>query len=293
MQSDFVLANLDATVNFTAIDSDVFSVDAVDIGKGESAPAFKEVKRAEKEKLNHIIKSQPSTGQVTSIVGRLFDLIGKNTFYPIDDNDIKKYLSRIVEVMSPEQRSDCLERDYAYVKAIKIKITGLANEYSAKVFNDWLTLQKVKLQPSFVFPTSITPSENAPAITNSLYVTERGMNGLESSVIGKIAQLDNVLWWHCNLERGKGFCINGFINHYPDFVVLTASKNIIIIETKGDDRDNSDSKDKLKLGKLWESHANQLIHETGFRYHYMMVFDNNPLDGAQTVGDALNLVAGL
>lgn len=52
--SDFVLTNLDATVNFTAIDSDVYAVDAEDIGKGESAPAFKAVKKAEKEKLNHI-----------------------------------------------------------------------------------------------------------------------------------------------------------------------------------------------------------------------------------------------
>lgn len=36
---------------------------------------------------------------------------------------------------------------------------------------------------------------------------------------------------------------------------------------------NSDSKDKLKLGKIWESHANRLSHETGYRYHYMMVFE--------------------
>ena len=291
--TDFVLANLDATVNFSAIDSDVYSVDAEDIGKGESAPAFKVVKKAEKEKLNNIIKSQPLTGQVASIVGRLFNLIGKNTFYPIEDNDIKKYLTRIVEVMSAEQRADCLERDYAYVKAIKDKIQGLANEFAAKEFNNWLTTQKAKLQPSFSLPATITPSDNASAIIKSLYVTERGMNGLESPVIGKVAQLENVVWWHCNLERSKGFCINGFINHYPDFVVLTTSKNIVIIETKGDDRDNSNSKDKLKLGKIWESQANQIAHETGYRYHYMMVFESNPIEGALVVGDALKLVRSL
>lgn len=291
--TDFVLANLDATVNFSAIDSDVYSVDAEDIGRGESAPAFKVVKKAEKEKLNLIIKSQPPTGQVTSIVGRLFSLVGKNTFYPIEDNDIKKYLTRIVEIMSVEQRADCLERDYAYVKAIKDKIQGLANEFAAKEFNNWLTTQKVRLQPSFLLPATIAPSDNASAITKSLYVTERAMNGLESPVIGKVAQLENVVWWHCNLERGKGFCINGFINHYPDFVVLTNNKNIVIIETKGDDRDNSDSKDKLKLGKIWESQANQIAHETGYRYHYMMVFESNPIEGALVVGDALRLVGDL
>ena len=119
------------------------------------------------------------------------------------------------------------------------------------------------------------------------------MNGLEIPVISKVAELENVIWWHCNLERSKGFCINGFINHYPDFVVLTASKNIVVIETKGDDRDNSNSKGKLKLGKIWEAQANQISHETGYRYHYMMVFDSNLIDGALLISDALKLIEKL
>ena len=291
--SNFMLANLDATVNFTAIESDVYSVDAEEIGKGESAPAFKAVKKAEKERLNVIIKSQPATGQVTSIVGRLFSLIGKNTFYPIEDNDVKHYLSRIVQVMSPDQRADCLEHDYAYVKAIKEKIQSLANDFAAKELNNWLTTQKVKLRPSFSLPATITPSENAPAISKSLYVTEGNINSLEAKVIRGVAELENVVWWHRNMERGKGFVINGFLNHYPDFVALTSNKSILVIETKGDDRDNSDSKEKLRLGKIWEGQANQLSHETGYRYHYMMVFDTNPIDGAYVTGDVLKLIANL
>jgi len=291
--SNFVLANLDATINFNAVESDVYKVDAEDIGNGESAPSFTVVKKAEKEKLNSIIKSQPTSGQITSIVGRLFSLIGKNTFYPIEDNDVKHYLKRIVEAMSADQRADCLERDYAYVKLIKEKIQSLANEYAAKEFSNWLTTQKIKLRPSFSLPATIAPSDNAPAISKSLYVTEGGVNNLESKVIRGVAELENIVWWHKNLERGKGFLLNGFINHYPDFIVLTQSKNIIVVETKGDDRDNSDSKDKLKLGKIWEAQANQIAHETGYRYHYMMVFDSNPIEGAHTTGDVLKLIEAL
>lgn len=290
---NFVLANLDATINFAAIESDVYKVDAEEIGNGESAPSFTVVKKAEKEKLNSIIKSQPTSGQITSIVGRLFGLIGKNTFYPIEDNDVKHYLKRIVEAMSADQRADCLERDYAYVKLIKDKIQSLANEYAAKEFGNWLTTQKIKLRPSFSLPATIAPSDNAPAISKSLYVTEGGVNNLEGKVIRGVADLENIVWWHRNLERGKGFVINGFLNHYPDFVVLTQSKNIIVVETKGDDRDNSDSKDKLKLGKIWESQANQIAHETGYRYHYMMVFESNPIEGAHTTGEVLKLIEAL
>lgn len=291
--SNFVLANLDATINFTAIESDVYKVDAEEIGNGESAPSFTVVKKAEKEKLNSIIKSQPTSGQITSIVARLFSLIGKNSFYPIEDNDVKHYLKRIVEAMSADLRADCLERDYAYVKLIKDKIQSLANEYAAKEFGNWLTTQKIKLRPSFSLPATIAPNENAPAISKSLYVTEGSVNNLESKVIRGVAELENIVWWHRNLERGKGFLLNGFLNHYPDFIVLTESKNIIVVETKGDDRDNSDSKDKLKLGKIWESQANQIAHETGYRYHYMMVFESNPIDGAHTTGDVLKLIEAL
>ncbi|MEY4980135.1 MAG: hypothetical protein RLZZ352_2405 [Pseudomonadota bacterium] len=291
--SHFLLANLDATINFTVIESDVYKIDAQDIGNGESAPSFSVVKKAEKERLNSIIKNQPTSGQVTSILNRLFELIGKNAFYPIEDYDIKHYLRRIVETMNADQRADCLDRDYAYVKIIKEKIQGLANEYAAKEFSNWLTTQKIKIRPSFLFPATVAPSDNAPAIGKSLYVIEGGINNLESKVIRGIAELENIVWWHRNLERGKGFVINGFLNHYPDFIVLTNSKNIIVVETKGDDRDNSDSKDKLKLGKIWESQANQITHETGYRYHYMMVFENNPVEGAYTTGDVLRLIEAL
>lgn len=291
--SNFVLANLDATINFTAIESDVYAVDAEDIGNGESALSFKAVKKEQKDKFNSIIKSQPPSGQVTSIVGRLFGLLGKNSFYPIEDNDVKYYLKRIVEVMTAEQRADCLERDWSYAKLIKEKIQSLANEYAAKEFNNWLTIQKITLRPEFAFSPTVTPSENAPAITKSLYVTEAGINGLESKVIRGVADLENIVWWHRNLERGKGFVINGYLNHYPDFVVLTKKKNIIVIETKGDDRDNSDSKAKLKLGQIWQGKANEIAHETGYRYHYMMAFDNNRIDGAYSVGDLLKLVEEL
>lgn len=291
--ADFQLANRDATINFASVESEVYYVDADEIGNNESSPDFKPVKKAQKERLNQIIKNQSESSQLTSMVERLFSLIEKRAFYPIEDDDIKRYLRRIVQAMDTDQRSDCLERDYAYIKAIKDKIQSLAGEFAAKEFNQWLTTRKVKLQPSFVLPATITPKENAPAISKSLYVAEAGMNSLEARIIQGVAELDNVVWWHRNLERNKGFVINGFLNHYPDFIVLTEDKNVIIIETKGDDRDNSDSRNKLKLGKLWEVQANQITHETGYRYHYMMVFESNPMEDALLASEALKLIGSL
>lgn len=292
--SDFVLANLDANVSFDDVDAQIVVVDAQDIGDGESSVEFQPAKKQQKERLNAIIRSQSNDGQVNSIVNLLFELLGKNSFYPIDDNDVKAYLRRIVEAMDNGQRADCLEKDYLYAPKIKEKINSLANAHGAKNFMLWLSKQKIEIQPHFTFQPSISPSENAPEITKSLYVREGKTNPtLETPVIQSVASLDNIVWWHRNLERGKGFVINGFLNHYPDFVVLTEKRNIIIIETKGSDRDNSDSEGKLRLGKAWESQANQLTHKTGYRYHYLMVFEANLIEGALTPSEAMKLIKDL
>lgn len=138
-------------------------------------------------------------------------------------------------------------------------------------------------QPSFILPEIITPAKNAPDIPKSLYSTEADIGLFEARVINEFANLENILWWHRNLSRGKGFRINGFLNHYPDFIVKTNAGKIIIVETKGDDRDNSDSDLKLKLGKLWEA-------KCGPEFKYMMVFDNNPIAGAERLTDAIKKI---
>jgi type III restriction enzyme len=71
---------------------------------------------------------------------------------------------------------------------------------------------------------------------------------------------------HATFER-KQFRINGFLNHYPDFIIQTKSNKTILLETKGDDRDNSDSEAKIRLGKAWENRAGKQ------GYKYFMVFD--------------------
>ena len=100
-----------------------------------------------------------------------------------------------------------------------------------------------------------------------------------------IVGLGNIQWWHRIIER-KGFRINGFTNHYPDFVIRTKSGKIIMLETKGDDRDNSDSKRKLKLGRHWQS-------QCGANYRYFMVFDSVELDGAYTVDGVIDIIKNL
>lgn len=64
------------------------------------------------------------------------------------------------------------------------------------------------------------------------------------------------------------------------------SGRIIIVEARDDDRDNSDSKAKLKLGKHWVSQA-------GTQYRYFMVFENNSIEGAYKIDDFAEMLKNM
>ncbi|WP_211352175.1 hypothetical protein [Dinghuibacter silviterrae] len=108
------------------------------------------------------------------------------------------------------------------------------------------------------------------------------MNSFEEKVINDIANVPSVLFWTKNKEK-KGFRINGFINHYPDFIVRTKSGKTILLEAKGDDRDNSDSHAKIRLGQAWANKA-------GSDFKYFMVFDKKEVEGAHTLDAFIRLI---
>ena len=113
------------------------------------------------------------------------------------------------------------------------------------------------------------------------------MNSGERNLIDIVVGLGNVVWWHRIFDR-KGFRLNGFINHCLDFMVMTRSGRLAMIEFKGDDRDNSDSERKLKVGRQWQALAGQ-------NFRYFMVFKNREfgIDGAYTMDRFMEIIREL
>ena len=105
------------------------------------------------------------------------------------------------------------------------------------------------------------------------------MNDFETRVINDIANMQNIAFWTKNIEK-KGFRINGFVNHYPDFIVQTKNGKTIVLETKGD---HLDAEQKIRLGNLWASKA-------GNSYRYFMVYDRRSVDGAYTLESFMNII---
>lgn len=279
---DFRLSQADSHIDFTTA-GEAYQVDIEQIGDHNYRPSFWKLKHTTREQLAEYLIALPTEAKRNQLVQRLYELIGN--MYPIADQEVKGYVRRILEGMNAEQLHDCIEREYSYRDKIKAKIDSLATAHGDEVFFQWLAADRLDIKAAYELPPVIHPVETAPAIPLSLYATECKLNSLEAKVINEIANLENIRFWHRIVER-KGFCINGFINIYPDFLVVTKRGKVLLIESKGDDRDNSDSIRKLKLGEAWASKA-------GNDYRYFMVFESNPIPGAFKIDGLVKVVGQL
>lgn len=280
---DFKLSRADINISFDQVSSDLYKVDIEQIGKDEFTPRITKIDDSRlKEPIIEYILSKPKEGQIEDIAHQLVQIIGN--MYPIPDPEIRTYIQRVLGELSLEQLKDVLVRKLSYAARIKEKIKQLADVYAETQFLDKIITQQIVTSPEWHFPKTIVPGITGAAIGNSLYEKEGAMNSFETSVITDIASLTNIAFWHRNLGRGKGFAINGYkSNHYPDFIVVTKSGKIILLETKGDDRDNSDSAAKCRLGAKW-------AELSGKDFYYFMVFDKAQTEGAYTLSKAKELI---
>ena len=273
----FALSKADTNIAFDSITSELYKVD-LDETKKENTPTFVRLDGEVKESvMAYILDPSRKDSRVKNFTKRLMDLIGN--MFPIPDKEIKKYINRILEDFKDEQFSDLAANEYTYKDKIKYKIISLSEQFAEKKFKDYLDTDKVFIKPSFTLPKSISPGATAKDITKSLYEKEGSMNGFEERVINEIGNMTNIAFWTRNIER-KGFRINGFVNHYPDFIIQSKSGKTVLLETKGD---HLDAEQKIRLGSQWANKA-------GNNFRYFMVYERRTVDGAYKLEDFLNII---
>ena len=280
-RTNFSLADKDTVINFDNLNYEIVSFDVHD---REDFPRFKFLSDSEVQAFLEYFDDLPSDGQIRQCVSKLVTLIDKGNYPPTQE--ISRYVAKIVSGFEKERLREAVQHSGAYAKKIRDKIESLITAHAKKNFLALVDSRKIFVKPTYKLPSTISPTNFERNWDNSLYVAEEQVNNLEFLIASALTRLDNVLWWHRNRSR-KEFCLNGFINHYPDFIVRMKSGFVLLIEAKGDDRDNSDSKQKLELGKIWESKAGSDF------FGYFMVFDSNPLDGAFSLDDFMARIKAL
>ncbi|KAF5074616.1 Type III restriction enzyme, res subunit [anaerobic digester metagenome] len=276
----FALSKCDINIAFDNIASELYKVD-LDETKKEHTPTFVRLDGTVKESiLTYILDPARKDSRVKNFTKRIMDIIGN--MYPIPDKEIEKYISRILEDFKDEQFSDFANNEYTYTDKIKKKIKELSENFAEQKFKDLLDTDKVYIKQAYKLPKKISPGNTAKDIAKALYEKEGNMNGFEERVINEIGNMQNIAFWTRNIEK-KGFRINGFVNHYPDFIIQTKSGKTVVLETKGD---HLDAEQKIRLGGLWASKA-------GNNYRYFMVYERRTVDNAYKLEDFLNIMKNI
>lgn len=280
---DFKLSDEDIKIDFDQISSDLYKIDLEEAKKNEYRPSFTKIEdNLVKDPIAEYILAKPKENQITDITHQMMQIIGN--MYPIPDQEIKVYIGRVLNSMNTEQLRDILVRKWSYTDKIKSKIRQLADSYAEGRFMDLIKSKRINTKGNWRLSKEIVPGNTGSSIGNSLYEKEGSMNNFEERVAMELGTSSNIEFWHRNLERGKGFYINGFkANHYPDFIMRTKSGKTILVETKGDHLDNADSAAKCRLGNEWEKQA-------GNDFAYFMIFDKKDVEGAYTLDKAKELI---
>ena len=210
-----------------------------------------------------------------------------NRLNMVSSRHLEEYIGRIVADMKRDQLSRLEKNPLRYADKIKQTIQDILAKRYKKAFNTQLAAGKIVCHPSYQLPIAIAPARVTSAYARSLYKAEEEMNSLETELVLRLTNLNNIRWWHRNLAN-TGFFINGFTKHYPDFIIKTENGNIVLVETKGEHLANEDSKLKINLGRSWSAAA-------GDQFKYFMVFADaeKALDGAFGMSEFIDILKEL
>ena len=276
----FKLSQQPADVTFAAAESSMYRVD-IDETTDEHAPRYEKVKG---ETYNYIMdyirQAESFEDKMRRCSGIVAETMGK--MIPLTQKDIQSYVTRIFEDFSEEKLEDFMRHLQEYTVIIKNKILALEDEHKEKEFRHLLNTDEIFLKPTYTIPNKIPLKSPSPSITKMLHTKEDDMNDFEREVINDVANLDSVEWWTRNVEK-RGFYINGFINHYPDFIIKTKKGKIVVLETKGD---HLDAEKKIELGNLWASKA-------GNDYRYYLVYKDRVVDGSYIKSEFIDIMKNL
>lgn len=283
LYAGFSLLDKDTVIDFDSIDSEIARID---IDDSDALPKAWKLQGFDSQNVKQWFDEQPSDRKMRLCKDMIIKNLSKNN--AINDRDLEVYVDRIIQNLTEDQLTDMEQTPGIYVLKINKKVNSLLNEYAKKMFYEWVEQDKISCQPSYKLPREISPTNTIASIPKSLYNEEEKFDTeYERKVVMELSSLNNIKWWHRNMAR-KGFAINGAVNAYPDIMVRTESGKLLLIETKGDQLENSESREKAETGAKWAEMAGRM-------YKYYMVFETkNPgYNGAYSYEEFMRIVKEL
>lgn len=257
------------SINATAF-SDARSIDLAD---DSDEYRIRWLSERDRKSMRVLFSTMSDEGQRESLRAMAIKMMSpqfKNTF---GEAQISAFTARVIEDMDQPTVEACFDSIANTARAIMDAIRGIADEFCEDRFDKMLSSGAIELRPGYHFPEGFVQSNPLTSYDKPLYEAEDGkIDGFERRMVELLANSQRIVWWHRVIERRKGeFSINGFINHYPDFLALRDDGVLMAVETKGEHLKSEDALRKLRLGTRWADMA-------GNRFKYFMVFDREALD---------------
>ncbi|WP_308622803.1 DEAD/DEAH box helicase family protein [uncultured Enorma sp.] len=221
-----------------------------------------------------LFSNMSDEGKSESLKAAILDAMSGQFKNAYGRSQLAQYIGRVVDDMDLPVVEACYESVSSVARAVMGAVRSLADDFCEERFGTLLSRGDVRLAPEYRLPESFVQANPMTSYDKGLYEAEDGrVDGVERKMVDLLANSPRVVWWHRVVERKPGeFSINGFINHYPDFLALRDDGVLMAIETKGEHL-GEDAKRKLRLGTRWSDMAG-----AGFRY--FMVFEHEALDEA-------------
>lgn len=282
----FNLLLCDKHIDFTTAMPDARQIDLSQIGPDEYRPAIFRLSDANIQFLKESINSMDNGKLVNELTTKVLQGLH---FDDIKQSDLRKYIEDVLSMLDIDTLHHLYIQIIDTTDKFKEKVETLRLEQRRKTFKQWLDSETVFLSTAddvaYSFPEFISVTRPAIGLRKGLYREEPAVNGFEKDVISAIIDEENVLFWHRN-DANTGFFLNGFIYHFPDFIVYLKSGKTLLVEPKGDHLKNNDkSKYKMELGQLWEKNNPQ--------FRYFMVFESQPMKDGVTIEQLLRTIRSL
>ena len=267
LMEGFQLSAFDPNISFNTVGVDI---GYIDVDKDlEDVLNFKPMEKRERELFNRTFQpvTDPDDLKIMEFIHQVVKLINDSS---ISDRQLTRFVEDAIIPKDLDTINYLRKNVGSTARQISSAINGFKEQYRKKSFYNLRTIGKINCgidDSPFIFKRSFDTCKADMPFANSLYTNEEKVDGFEADVRTIIAGNSNVKWWHrirSNDKEGE-FHLNGFINHYPDFVLMTNTGILVFIESKGCHLDGDDSGKKSDMGEIWDS-------LTGSKFRYFMVF---------------------
>jgi type III restriction enzyme len=276
------LGSLDSSIDFTVNNTDIISIDTGSDTKANSGISAQKTSKEYTDEIKESLQTMSIEKQKENFVQVA---VNRLDIKSIDRKSLKSYIERSIKSKNEQEIEEIVGNLNSSIDKIKEKLDQLLLGYREKMFDLLLSTNKIEINKkdlAYRFPKQAHTTDNTLIYDKGLYTIEdTDLNNLEKSMIRMFIDSDLVVFWHRNQSR-KEFYINGFVNHYPDFIAYLSTGDILLVETKGKPFARPEY---VKLGTKWQDLS-------GTKYHYFMVFESDPISGAYSLDDFKKILEG-